>query len=345
MNRTLGLLATVALLSSPMAASAAAPEFYTSLGGGINILQDSEVEGTGINRDVDFDSGWAGIGSVGYHFASGFRTELELGYRDNDVDGITATTLGDGDSHAWTLMLNALYEHGNDTPWAPYIGAGIGFARINYDDIGPLNGGLTLDDDTTEPAWQGIIGMIYKMRENVGLFADYRYLSAISPEMDASNGVNTDIEYDNSTFLVGVRFGFGAAPAPIAEPVAPPPPAPLPPAEPRNYLVFFDFDRADLTAEAKNIINEAAENAKRGGVVRIDLVGHADRAGTDKYNMKLSQRRADSVKAEMVRLGVPDAEIVTAAKGERDPLVPTEDGVREPQNRRVEINYTIQPRQ
>ncbi|HAD86247.1 MAG TPA: hypothetical protein DCG48_02695, partial [Rhodospirillaceae bacterium] len=72
-------------------------------------------------------------------------------------------------------------------------------------------------------------------------------------------------------------------------------------------------------------------------VTRIETTGHADRSGTDAYNLRLSQRRAESVKAELNRLGIPSGEILTRWKGEREPLVQTPDGAREPQNRRVEI--------
>ncbi|MBM3564582.1 MAG: OmpA family protein [Alphaproteobacteria bacterium] len=104
-------------------------------------------------------------------------------------------------------------------------------------------------------------------------------------------------------------------------------------------MVFFDWDKADLTAEARKIIATAAEDAKKGNVARIRATGHADRSGPDGYNMKLSMRRAVAVKGELARLGVAEKDIAVVAKGEREPLVPTADGVREPQNRRVEIVF------
>ena len=70
---------------------------------------------------------------------------------------------------------------------------------------------------------------------------------------------------------------------------------------------------------------------------RIEVAGHADRSGTPAYNQRLSQRRADAVAAELVARGVSRSEISVTAYGESRPLVPTADGVREPQNRRVEI--------
>jgi outer membrane protein OmpA-like peptidoglycan-associated protein len=118
--------------------------------------------------------------------------------------------------------------------------------------------------------------------------------------------------------------------------VAAPPPAP-PPAPKKNYLVFFDFDRSNITADAQRVIQEAATAAKAGNVARVQLTGHTDRSGSDQYNLALGTRRGEAVKQALIRLGIPAASIAVISRGESQPLVPTADGVREPQNRRVEI--------
>jgi OOP family OmpA-OmpF porin len=104
-----------------------------------------------------------------------------------------------------------------------------------------------------------------------------------------------------------------------------------------EFLVFFDFDSARLTTEAREILKSAAMAATKGHYMRLVLTGHADRSGSTEYNLALSQRRADAVKEELLAQGLPTGEIVTEAKGESVPLVPTADGVQELQNRRVEI--------
>ena len=123
------------------------------------------------------------------------------------------------------------------------------------------------------------------------------------------------------------------AQATVVTPAAPPPPAA------RTYLVFFDFDRSDITPEAAAIIRQAADDAKRGNVRLIVATGHADRSGPTDYNQRLSERRAASVKAALVREGIAASTIQTAGRGENDNLVATPDGVREPRNRRVEIAF------
>jgi outer membrane protein OmpA-like peptidoglycan-associated protein len=105
----------------------------------------------------------------------------------------------------------------------------------------------------------------------------------------------------------------------------------------RTYLVFFDWNRADLTDRARQIIAEAASSRTTVRSTRIEVSGHADRSGSDAYNPALSMRRAEAVAGELTRRSVPRADMVIQAFGESRPLVPTADGVREPQNRRVEI--------
>ena len=105
----------------------------------------------------------------------------------------------------------------------------------------------------------------------------------------------------------------------------------------RNFLVFFDFDRSTLTPRAQAVVKEAADVAKAGRYARVTCTGHTDTAGSNSYNLALSLRRANTVKDALVRAGVPANVIAVAGRGEEQLLVQTRDGVREPQNRRVEI--------
>jgi hypothetical protein len=117
----------------------------------------------------------------------------------------------------------------------------------------------------------------------------------------------------------------------------PPPPPPPPVAAPTSFMVFFDWDRSNLSQQAVQTIGQAAATFKSRGSARITATGHTDTSGPESYNMALSLRRANSVKNELVRQGVPADAIAVVGKGESSPLVATGDGVREPQNRRVEI--------
>ena len=130
--------------------------------------------------------------------------------------------------------------------------------------------------------------------------------------------------------VAAVAFLLGACEEPA--PPAPPPPPPV-----RNFLVFFDFDKSNLTPRAMDIVKEAANVAKSGQNARVTCTGHTDTAGPANYNVALSLRRANTVKNALVANGVPPTAISVIGKGETQLLVQTADGVREPQNRRVEI--------
>jgi outer membrane protein OmpA-like peptidoglycan-associated protein len=128
------------------------------------------------------------------------------------------------------------------------------------------------------------------------------------------------------------------APPAVAEAAPPPPPAPPPVAVVRNFVVFFDFDKSNLTQEARQVVASAVSAAKTSGTARITVTGHTDTVGSQRYNQRLSERRAESVKMEMVRLGMNGSEITTIGKSFNEPLVATGPGVREPQNRRAMID-------
>jgi outer membrane protein OmpA-like peptidoglycan-associated protein len=101
--------------------------------------------------------------------------------------------------------------------------------------------------------------------------------------------------------------------------------------------VAADSDRPNLTDQDLATIRQVAQAAKTKGDARIIVTGHADTSGPPAYNMALSLRRANAVRDALVREGVSAIAITVVGKGESEPLVRTGDGVREPQNRRVEI--------
>ena len=105
------------------------------------------------------------------------------------------------------------------------------------------------------------------------------------------------------------------------------------------FLVFFDWDEAELRNDAAAILDDAAKAYRAYGLVRVMVAGHTDTSGPEAYNDRLSRQRAAAVREALVARGVPATNIVSGAYGENEPLVPTEDGVREPQNRRVEITF------
>lgn len=133
--------------------------------------------------------------------------------------------------------------------------------------------------------------------------------------------------------LFGAALLLGACSEPQVQ-ASTAPPAPV---QASTYMVFFDWDRTDLSQQALVTIHTAAIAFKNGGSPRVTAIGNTDTSGPRDYNMALSLRRANVVKAALIREGVPDAAIATIGRGEDNLLVQTGDGVREPQNRRTEI--------
>lgn len=122
---------------------------------------------------------------------------------------------------------------------------------------------------------------------------------------------------------------------------APPPAAAQPPVQPRDeppaYVVFFDKGGLQISASGVSTIRHAADDAKKPGVKSIEVTGHTDRAGSDVVNNALSLRRAQAVRARLIREGIPPALITARGVGESKPFMQTEDGIGQPENRRAEI--------
>jgi OmpA-OmpF porin, OOP family len=126
------------------------------------------------------------------------------------------------------------------------------------------------------------------------------------------------------------------APPPAAA-APPPPPAAAPPPMQKQFVVYFEFDKSNLTPEGAKVVSDAAAAYKATGSAKVSVAGYTDLSGTQQYNIGLSKRRADTVRGALVRDGVPDGAIAESWHGKENPAVPTPDGVREPRNRRVEI--------
>lgn len=138
--------------------------------------------------------------------------------------------------------------------------------------------------------------------------------------------------------IAACRGDFFALLAQLGQPVAAPAPAPVPaPVAQNEYIVYFDWDSARLTPEGLRIIDQAAAAGRNNSSSRIVIVGNADLSGSPAYNLRLSLRRADAVRAALAQRGIPTERTSVTALGDTEPAVPTARGVREPRNRRVVI--------
>ncbi|MGB4100510.1 MAG: OmpA family protein [Alphaproteobacteria bacterium] len=349
--RTLALtVSALALVTSPgFAASGNHQGFYVGGGAGVTIPQDNEITSkTGVaTHKLSFDPGWLVDGQVGYAFGNGLRTEVEVGYRRAKADSITnpnsnAALAAGGHYGVLNTMVNVIYDMPINWVLTPYIGAGVGYAHVWAKDLRTASSTTTLvnasDSTSGNFAYQAIGGFSYEIARHWQASLDYRYLA--TRKLDFGNMKS---EYSSHNIIAGVKYYFNdpavaAVPA-MAAAAAAPAAIPMAPAVANTYMVFFDFNKSSLTPEAKNILAAVAADYKKGKAVRINVTGHADRSGTDKYNVGLSNKRASAVRAELDRLGVPAKEVLTRGAGEAQPLVATADGVREAQNRRAEIVF------
>jgi OOP family OmpA-OmpF porin len=311
--------ALVALPLATQAQSLQYPGFYIGAeGGGTWMFQTSS--GTPFGSGTIYPAlGWAAGGMIGYDFV-GPRIELEGIYRYNQA------TVGAGSFNAFGaskddvgVLANILYDFNAGGRIVPYIGAGAGVAVVRTSALGAVN-------ESARFAYQAIVGVGYNIDPQFRVNLDARYYGTTSPWLIGGNTYNNN----NISLMASLQVKFGAPT------VAPPPPAP-PPAQINSFMVFFDWDRSNLSQQAMATIQQAANAFKTTGNARITATGHADRSGPENYNMALSLRRANAVKDALVQNGVPATAISVVGKGESQPLVPTADGVREPQNRRVEI--------
>lgn len=105
----------------------------------------------------------------------------------------------------------------------------------------------------------------------------------------------------------------------------------------RDYLIFFDWDKSSVRSDAAAVLDQVVAAMRSLKANRLNLIGFTDTSGAANYNQSLSLRRANSAKAYLERQGIAANAIATTGRGENDLLVPTPDGVREEENRRVEI--------
>jgi outer membrane protein OmpA-like peptidoglycan-associated protein len=368
------LLGTVAALSliSTSNSNAHQQGWYIGLEAGANWIGDNDFTiGSDFSYDskeilssssygpsggsLDFDTGWAGFVTFGYGFDNNWRIELEGGYRSNDFDvafggpsvmprdvaaapwvsdePIFAGKQPTGSLDEWTAMVNFIY----DIPLAEKIdlslGVGVGVDFSNLEVAG-------LEDSDTNFAYQAIVGLSYEITKRLDLTLNYRYLNVDAPSYSAE--VFKDVytanleDIQKHTVTVGLRYDLYEDEAPVV--VTPPPPPPPPAAEPEQFVVFFGFNKCNITAEADAVLTEAASAAKTHGSASVLIVGHTDTVGSNSYNQKLSECRANAAKSGLVSKGIGEGQITATGRGETELLVKTGDNVKEPQNRRATID-------
>lgn len=353
-TKTMLMASAAMLVFAATAGGADAGHFkgwYISAEAGANWVQDWDfTSATGpahSHKDVaEFETGWAAMASLGYAFQSNWRLELEAGYRTNDIDLIVArlngggpvnyNTFDDASLQEFTLMANVLYDIQLSKGVSLSLGAGVGADKVNleFDAFVPA-----ADVDEWALAYQGIAGLNIAVGSRTDLFVNYRYLNVDAVDIPVgpinNHAITGSDDFQKHTVTLGLRYDL----APDAVPVPPAStPAALPPPLAKEFIVFFGFNKCNITSEADAVLSEAASSAKASGSASISIVGHTDTVGSNAYNQKLSECRADAAKLNLVGKGIPDSAISTSGRGEGDLMIQTGDGVKEPQNRRASVN-------
>jgi OmpA-OmpF porin, OOP family len=350
MRSKLSLVLGVASLSVAATAAVAKPNgWYVGLSAGGSWVEGAEnnlsfpagAPAVPTGETWDLDTGLAAMLTTGYRWPSGFRLELEGGYRTNDgiflQGGVPVpVAFRDTSLDEWSLMANLFYEFPLTSRTTLSLGAGLGGDHVTLESDWILTSGKESD---TILAGQLIAQIGFEITSRLELFADYHYLVASRASFENVIGPNIEenrFEIDKHAALIGLRYDLQADEAPVV--YVPPPAPPAPPPQMKQFVVFFGFNKFNLTGASQAVVAEAASEAKSQGAASIIVVGHTDTSGGTRYNQKLSEKRANSVRSELERLGISPGMISASGRGETELLVETGDGVKEPQNRRATID-------
>jgi OOP family OmpA-OmpF porin len=188
--------------------------------GGISLVgtstQDAVNNEPGLITETEFDRGLGFSGHVGTTLKH-IRVEGEVAWQKSDADNIVVLddggggTVGDiakadGDVSSLALMANAFYDFDTGGPWKPYLGIGLGYARISLD-LSALGQKLS-DDSDNVIAYQAMAGVGYAVSPTITIYGGYKYFDTQDTTQIDVDGTSFDTELKNHNIEVGVRFAF-----------------------------------------------------------------------------------------------------------------------------------------
>jgi outer membrane protein OmpA-like peptidoglycan-associated protein len=339
----LGAAAVVALTAP--ADAARLKGWYGVFEGGGNYIQEFELAesvppGAPVTSVMATEIGWAALATLGYAYDNGWRFEVEGGYRNNGLKDLTlggVVTPQTGDLSQYTLMANFMYDFPSSGAVTFSVGGGVGADWGRIDSVTLAN---PMRSDDVSIAFQGIAGMSIRAASWLDIVLNYRFLYVPGFEFEqpliAPNVAHADTAALYQHLLtLGFRFGAHQEAEPMLAPAAPPP---EPPPVARQYVIYFGFNKCNITSDADTVLSEAAGAARSLGSVAIKIVGHTDTVGSQTANQRLSQCRANAAKTNLVGKGIPAGSISASGAGETQLMVQTENNVKEPQNRRATID-------
>jgi len=258
----------------------------------------------------------------------------------------------------------------DDRRWRPYGLFGIGYQRVeeSYNDGSLSSPAKRKDGNLAAKLGVGVQGTL---GDRVAVRAEVAMRIATDDNSYAANTAPTspctatkcypfqmkESYFTDTLFSVGVVLPLGPKPVndvpPPPPPPAPPPPPPAPPAPPPPPPppitidlngVNFDFDKSALRPDAVQILNEAVSILQRYPDMKVEVAGHTDSVGTEAYNQRLSERRAQAVYDFLTSHGITADRLVgPVGYGQTRPIAPNDTSEGRAKNRRTELNTTQQP--
>jgi OOP family OmpA-OmpF porin len=191
--------------------------WYMSASLGLAFMENSSNRSGTANFDLSpSNPGFAVTGALGKELGNGFRAEGELGYRQIGMDHGTVYSTGgtgistgpaSGNANAFSVMGNGYYDFATDTPIKPYVGAGVGFARVALSEVG-VGAGSAVNDSDVAFAYQAMGGVSYQLTPRGTLFTEYRYFAVDDPRFNDAAGQRVGSEFMTHNVEVGYRLAF-----------------------------------------------------------------------------------------------------------------------------------------
>ena len=309
--------------------------------------------------DLDFE----------YFFTPHWSTELVLTYPQSQTVTVSGTAIGTF-KHL-PPVLTAKYDFLPDHDFQPYVGAGVNVTIISDVNLAvPGVGELKLNSTSVGPALQ--TGFDYKLRDHWYLNANVKWFK-LGSDVDLAGGTRVStVHIDPFLFGIGIGYRFGgheqvalaAPPAPAPAPPPPPavaaaPPAPPPCQAPAGFkvdencriieqsvivrAVDFEFNLSQLTVPAQQTLDEVARALLTQPELNVEIQGHTDSIGSVAYNLNLSQRRAEAVKAYLIGKGVSASVLTAKGYGKAKPIASNDNAEGRAQNRRVAFEIRNTP--
>lgn len=183
---------------------------YVKGAGGYVSSRSQEYDDGVTSMETDVDNGYTIDAAIGYDYGD-MRSEIEVAYRNSGVDGHKSNGASlndpDGQAESYAFMLNGYYDIPTGTVLTPYIGAGIGFARVDADSYDTA-GTVFLDDGDTSFAYQAIAGLDFAIDDKLSAYTEYKYFAVDNVSMKTVAGNDSDMDYDNHSFLLGLRYNL-----------------------------------------------------------------------------------------------------------------------------------------